>query len=152
MREQTENPIPISVRANSLLDQMPFLRIDPNTPKDHPNNVRRAVVRGIVLPFAYFLLENTGVSPDTHVALRKMQTPEEIVAAIVTHPGVGLKAERQQALLSEFGPGGQRDWGMIGFAITMQDNHPLSQLSLQIKDKISLKTREELTKAELSSY
>lgn len=109
MEEQNNTIAPIDVEANALLDQIPFLKLDTTAPEDQ-NNAKRALMRGIFKPFAYFLLENS----DARNSLSKMQTPEEIIAAVATHPNVSLENEKQRELLSEFGPGEHRDWKTIG--------------------------------------
>jgi hypothetical protein len=149
MEQKGTNSVSISVEANSLLDQIPFLRVDPRD--DRPGNARRLVVRGVFKPLVYYLLENTGTNLDMRNSLGKMQTPEEIIFAIVTHPSVGLEVENQRALLEEFGPGEHRDWGAIGLAITMRDRHPLLQLSQLVASRLSDGARNRLTNAELTS-
>jgi hypothetical protein len=146
-------PINVRTKANSLLDQLPFLKRNPSTSRDHMNNTSRMVVRGVFKPLAYYLVEKSGVNPDLGNSLSKVQTPEEIIAIIIAHPDVGLDPEKQQELLSEFGPGEYRDWKTIGLAMSVKrDEHPLLQLSQQIMHKLSPAMQRELTADELSSH
>lgn len=144
--------VPISEAANVLLDQMPFLKPDQTVARDHPDNAKRAVVRGAVRPLAYFLIEHPSETANLGIPLSRIQTPEELIAAVVAHPGLELEPERKRHLLEEFGPGQPRDWKTIAFAMTMQDDHPLSRLSQMVKASLTPQAWEELTRAELSSY
>lgn len=149
--EEKIQKAPMGEAVRSCLNSIPFLNQDKAFPPDDPRNTGRAVLRGVMLPYTLFLVEQSMRSPSE--PLPPIQTPQELIAATVRSPALGLGHEEVKELLTSFGSGKERDWGTIALDISLSGiKHPLQQLSQQIIEKLSPQAREELTRLEMSSH